>query len=154
MKNIIKALFILFALLQFTGVPAQELNPVEVKEALEKRQFIFKAQTAFAMGGQSRQLTPGYDLTISGDSLTTYLPYFGRAYAAPMPGEGAIRLQLTGFDYKAKQKRKGWEILIDPENGTDVTELVMRVFDNGRATLMVNSNNRQSISFNGYIVSK
>jgi len=50
-----------------------------------------------------------------------------------------------------ESKRKEWIIVIKPREPVDVRELTLRVFKNGSASLMVNSTNRQSISFNGVI---
>ena len=38
-----------------------------------------------------------------------------------------------------------------PKNDNDVRELYLTAFTNGNASLQVTSNNRQNISFNGYI---
>jgi hypothetical protein len=48
-----------------------------------------------------------------------------------------------------ESKRKEWIIVINPREPVDVRELTLRVFKNGSASLMVNSTNRQSISYNG-----
>lgn len=155
MKVLLKPVYLLLALFFFTGMNAQDLDEATVKKAVQNKEFTFKAQTAFPMGGNVRQLTPGYDLRVSGDSLSTYLPFFGRAYTAPLPGEGGIKFQSEDFSYKAKaKKKKSWEIIIEPEDTRDVRQMILRVFENGHATLMVSSNNRQSISFSGYITVK
>ena len=119
---------------------------------MEAHQFTFRAETAFPRGGNVKQFTPGYDLYLKSDSLSVYLPYYGRAYSAPLPGEGPIKFQSEDFIYKARIKKKeSWEIIIQPEDTKEVRKMILRIFDNGNATLMVTSNNRQAISFNGYI---
>ena len=137
------------------GLQAQELDKDQVKNLIENKNFVFKAQSASPMGGTNRPLTSEYDLRLLGDSVVTYLPYFGRAYTAPIPGEsGGIRFTSTEFDYKAKQRRKGgWEITIVPKDVNDVRQIMISVSENGWANLQVTSNTRQPISFNGYIVS-
>jgi hypothetical protein len=86
------------------------------------------------------------------DSIVTYLPYFGRAYSAPVNlSQGGIQFTSTDFNYTIESKRKEWIIVIKPRESIDVRELTLRVFKNGSASLMVNSNNRQSISYNGVI---
>lgn len=147
-----KICLVLVTMFAMESIPAQDLDAAAVKKAVQSKNFVFKAQTAYPMGGSSRFLTPGYDLKISGDSLVTYLPYFGRAYVAPSTGEGPIRFTSANFSFKAKQKKKGsWEIIIDPGDTEDVREMVLRIFENGHATLSVLSNNRQSISFSGRV---
>ena len=89
---------------------------------------------------------------VMGDSIVTYLPYFDRAYSAPVNlSQGGIQFTSTDFNYTVESKRKEWIIVIKPREPVDVRELTLRVFKNGSASLMVNSTNRQSISYNGVI---
>jgi hypothetical protein len=100
----------------------------------------------------SRQSTSEYDLRISGDSLVSYLPYFGRAYSAPAPGErGGFNFTSSKFDYVIVPRKKGWEINIKPKDVNDVREFALSVSEKGYATLRALSNNRQPISYTGYI---
>lgn len=134
------------------GIHAQELDKETVKQLVESKQFTFHAQSAQPLSGQSRQLTSEYDLKLMIDSLSTYLPYFGRAYNPPYPGEGGIKFSSTEFDYKAKAKKKGnWEISISPRDNRDVRQMSLSISSSGYASLTVNSNTRQPISFYGYI---
>lgn len=124
----------------------------QVKNLIESKNYVFKAQTVFPLGGRSRILTSSYDMRVLGDSVVTYLPYFGRAYSAPIdPTDGGIDFTSTQYDYKVKENKKGWNITIQPKDTRDARELVLNITNSGYATLMVNSNNRQAISFNGYI---
>ncbi len=136
----------------FYIVQAQELDAARVKELVSDRTFRFIPQTAFPMGGTPRQLTPGFDLSIAGDSLNTYLPYFGRAFTAPEPGGGGFRFISKDFNYEVKQKKQqSLEVMIRPADHDDVRQMIFRIYENGTATLQINSNNRQPIHFNGYI---
>ena len=115
--------------------------------------FIFKAQSANPMTGNNVQLTADYDLKVSPDSLVAFLSYFGRAYTINPNAEGGIKFTSTDFEYKSKQKRKkGWEISINPRDTREVRQMSLSVSPNGYATLQVISNNRQPISFYGYLV--
>lgn len=132
--------------------------------------FIFNATSAMPManmdvnnilskmpggnGGGLIQLTGSqYQLTVAKDSVEAYLPYYGRAYTATMnPDDSGIKFKSKDFKYKATQKKKGsWLITINPKDTKDTQSMTLNVSENGYATLNVNSNNRQSISFNGYI---
>jgi hypothetical protein len=120
---------------------------------METKHFVFTAQTVLPLVGAMRQLTSEYDVKLSGDSLITYLPYFGRAYGPINPGDdGGIKFTSTKFDYKTKARKKGgWDIMITPKDNRDVRQLNFTISASGYATLQVSSNNRQSISYNGYI---
>jgi hypothetical protein len=128
----------------------------EIKKIVEAQNYVFKAQTALPTAGATRQLTSDYDLRISKDTIISDLPYFGRAYTAPLnPSEGPLQFTTTKFQYMVSNNKKGgWNISITPKDLTDPRELIMTIFDNGSASVVVNSNNRQPISFNGYVTAK
>jgi hypothetical protein len=99
-----------------------------------------------------RQLTSEYDLKVNGDSLTAYLPYFGRAYVAPIdPAKGGIQFTSEQSNYTLKMKKNSFEITIVPKNIQEVRQLFLSVSSNGNARLQVISNTRDPISFNGYV---
>ena len=120
---------------------------------LETKNFVFVAQTAMPQRGTSRHLTSNYDLRVSNDSLTCNLPYFGRAYSAPMDASsGGINFVSTSFDYTVKPKKKNsWDVVMKPKDKKDVQQLLLNVFSSGSAYLQVTSNNRQPMSFNGNV---
>lgn len=132
---------------------SQEKDSKVLKELVETKHFVFTAQMALPLGGSMRQLTSEYDVKLNGDSLITYLPYFGRAYGPINPGDdGGIKFTSTKFDYKTKARKKGgWDIMITPKDNRDVRQMNFTISTSGYATLQVSSNNRQSISYNGYI---
>jgi hypothetical protein len=108
------------------------------------------------MRGATRQLTSYYDITVSRDSLVSYLPYFGRAHVEPRdPTNIGFNFTSTKFEYtKTTTKKGGSDILIKPKDYTEVQNLSFRIFDNGSASLQVNSLNRDPISFQGYITER
>ena len=124
-----------------------------VQNLVDRQRFVFVAQTVLPMNGRSRQITPDYNMAVTTDSVVTDLPYFGRAFTAPVnPTEGGIRFTSTNFEYKVSENKKGkWDIVIRPKDATGVREVNMTIFENGSATVQVASNNRQPISYNGYI---
>ncbi|MFI5129541.1 MAG: DUF4251 domain-containing protein [Chitinophagales bacterium] len=151
MKNI-KAFLVFSAITGSLLAGAQKMSPDEIKRIVESQSYVFKAQMANPQGAMSRQLTSEYDLTVTKETVVSFLPYFGRAYVAPAnPAEGGIKFSSSKFDYKQSHKGKSWRITISPKDAPDVQQLYMDIFDNGRATLQVISTNRQTISFNGYV---
>ena len=124
-----------------------------VKTSVESKQFVFHAQTALPTSGRSRQLTSDYSLRVLPDTLVSNLPFYGRAYSVSYgSGDGGFNFTSTKFDYSASPgKKKGWDISIKPKDVTDFREFSLSLSDNGYGTLQVFSNNRQPISFTGYI---
>jgi hypothetical protein len=133
---------------------AQDQPKLNVQELLETKNFVFKAESVNPARGRYRQLTSEYDVVVTPDTITTFLPYFGRAYSAPInPADGGIKITTLKFDYSIKKGKKDrWDISVRPNDSQEVQDLFFTVFSNGRATLRVNSVNRETITFNGYIV--
>lgn len=127
-----------------------------IQNLVQSKNYNFVAQSVLPMSGRSINLTTVYNLKVSGDTLVSDLPYFGRAYVAPLnPAEGGIRFTSTDFNYTIKDRKKGGrDIMILPKDVKDVRQMFLTVFENGQASLRVNSNNRQSISYNGYIAGR
>ncbi|GAC1301826.1 MAG: DUF4251 domain-containing protein [Mucilaginibacter sp.] len=141
--------------------PKQAVKAQAVKNMVNNMNFVFQANYVNPQRGGGRSLDYGYDLAILKDTVTAYLPYFGRAYVAPTdPTEGGIKFKTTHFDYKAKTNKKGgWDILIVPKDKNisdmrDVQSLRLSITSSGYASLSVTSTNRDPISFDGYIEKK
>lgn len=148
----------LMLLIAFLAIPSFlfSQSEVSVKKMVETNQYIFVAQYAMPMSGRTRNLTSEYDLTVSKDSLISYLPYFGRAYQAPIdPSQGGIKFSSTKFDYKTtKAKKGGWDISMATKDQPDNIRLSLHISPNGTAILQVVPTFRQAISFTGYIKEK
>jgi hypothetical protein len=157
LKNIlIKSLLALsIVLFSSTITLAQKMDKAAVQKAVNSKHFVFKAQTVLPMSGTTRFLTSDYEVRLLGDSLISYLPYFGRAYNLAYGEGGGIDFTSTKFDYEVRARKKGgWDITIDTKDVKNYQRLNFTISDNGYASLQVTSNNRQPISFNGYIVEK
>lgn len=157
-KYIAAMLFVLAASIQIAVAQETKQDKIEaqvaaLKALVESKSFVFVAQSATPATGHTRQLTSNYDLQISKDTITSNLPYFGRAYTAPInPEDAGISFTSTDFEYyQTPGKKGGWVVLIKFKNQTQAREMNLTIFDNGRADLLVSSNNRQSISFSGDI---
>jgi hypothetical protein len=154
MKNKLQslALLLLIAAGLSSRVHAQDSKDSSIQKMIETKHYIFKAQSALPQRGGLRNLTSSYDMQVIGDSIVTYLPYFGRAYVAPIdPTEGGIKFTSTNFSYTTKQEKDGWDITILPKDTRDVKQMYLSVSTKGYAKLQVISNNRESITFNGYV---
>jgi hypothetical protein len=158
-SKVITALLLMVGLF-ISNLQAQDKKS-EKQQAVEKmvsaRNYVFKVQTVQPTNpSPNRQITSDYDVKITPDSVISYLPYFGRAYTAPMdPTKGGIQFTSTKFDYKEEVRKKGgWDITIKPQDTQDARLLSLTISDNGFASLQVISNNRQPISFTGYITER
>jgi hypothetical protein len=166
MKKISNALKIIFPLLlliycgqsdilaQSSRADKAAEKQAALKSLVESGNYVFKAQSALPMSGRTRQLTDDYTLKITKEKVSCDLPYFGRAYTAPMdPSQGGIRFSSTVFAYTITPgKKEGWQVLIKPTDYRDVQQLTLSITSSGYASLQVISTSRQQISFNGIIV--
>jgi Domain of unknown function (DUF4251) len=143
---------------QSTRKEKQATKAAEVKKMVDDVNYVFEATYVYPMRGSGRQLTSDYDFKVLKDTISAWLPYFGRAYLAPNdPTKGGIQFKSTNFNYSAKAGKKGgWEIVIKPKDTnmlemTDVQQVRLNISSNGYASLQVISTNRDPISFDGYI---
>ena len=128
------------------------LQTAAVREMVTAQRYTFRAQTVTPLGGRLRQLNNNDELRVTKDQISSDLPYFGRAYSAPIGSSGGIQFRSKDFAYSVSNKKKdGWNITIQFKDAQDVKQMQLSIFSNGAASLQVLSNNRQSISFNGYI---
>jgi hypothetical protein len=154
--NTMKSLLVLLAFTATIPVCAQSTDKqAAIRQLVESKNYVFRAQTAMPQTGQVRNLTSIYDLKITANSIVSDLPYFGRAYAPADPNEGGIVFNSSNFSYTSKEKKKGgWEIAIKPADiKADVSQMWLSISTDGYATLRVIGNNRNPISFNGQIFS-
>ena len=123
------------------------------KAMIDSRHFTFHAQTAIPLSGRSKQLTTEYYLTVLGDSIVSELPYYGRAYSAGYgTNEGGFSFTTTKFEYTSTPTKKGgWDITIKPKDQKDLRQFSLSVSATGYGNLQALSNNRQPISYHGYI---
>jgi hypothetical protein len=169
LKNIFSILF-LFAAVQ---VQAQT-NKETTQRIIDAQNYVFVATTALPMnssdvnaimnrlpgsnGGGNINLTgSNYDVSVTKDSLVTYLPYYGRSFVARIGDrEGGIKFKSKDFSYNKQERKKGgWTITMKPKDVRDSYNsnysLTFNITANGYGTLVVTSNNQQPITFNGYL---
>lgn len=151
MKKIFMAMVLLAGMAQVSL--AQKDKQAALKERINSRTFSFDAETALPQRGRMIPISYGYGFKLNKDTLNVDLPYFGRAYVAPIdPSQGGIRFTITDFDYQAKEGRKGgWDVIIKPRNHNDVQQMQLSISADGYASLQVTSTNREPIAYRGKI---
>ena len=131
---------------------APPLDSAAVKNMISSQDFIFIPRYVNPMGGRRRDLTPGYELSVSKDTIVSYLPYFGRGYVAPVsPSDVDFDFTSKKFTYTVIPARRGWNISIKIQDQSYSRELYFRIFDNASASLTITAFDRSSISYDGYL---
>ena len=128
-------------------------NVEEIGNMINTHRFTFVAERVNPLRGSSRVLTSYYDVTVKPDTVICYLPYFGRAYQAPIdPSKGGLDFKSYKFTYNVTLEDKDeWQVYINPKDYQDVQQLYFQIFGNGTATLNVVNTNRDPISFYGHV---
>jgi len=95
-----------------------------------------------------------YSIDLRKDKLEVVLPYFGRVFN-PTYGntsQNSYRFTSKDFTVNTTQGRKGKSIVkIKVNDANTVDEITIEVFKNGKAFTSIRSNDRQPISYDGYI---
>lgn len=122
----------------------------QLAENLNDRHFTIHVDYMQPMRGPVKRLTSNYALTLRGDTLISYLPYFGRAYNVPYGGGKGLNFTAPISDYQvAKNRRNSYWVEIKARNGEDEFVYNIEVFANGNASIMVYARERDGIRFTG-----
>ena len=159
LKNFIPAAFIIIAVAAIFGCSSTRnikadppLDAAAVKRLVELQNFVFTASYVNPMSGRRRYLTPGYEMSVSKDTIISYLPFFGRGYTAPVsPSDIDFDFTSTNFTSAVTPSGRGWNISIKPKDKMYIQELYFKIFDNASGSLTITSMDRSAISYDGYI---
>lgn len=136
-----------------TKMTKQEIKAARaqhVREGIENRDFKIIVDRMYPMRMPARHLSSLYSLEIKGDTIVSYLPYFGRAYSVPYGGGKALNFTGIMSYYDIHQVRKEeTRIEIGVENDEDTYIYSLSIFDNGNTSIDVRSRNREQIAFSG-----
>jgi len=125
----------------------------KVNEAITNRHFKVNVNMVLPMGGSPISPSTLYSVTIAGDSINSYLPYFGRAYDIPYGGGKGLNFEGTIGQYShGVNARKGeHQVTLYVENEEDIYRYDFSIFDNGSASIDVIARKRNPISYTGYL---
>jgi hypothetical protein len=134
-------------------VKAQNLTTAQVDSLVNSKHYTFKAERMNPQRGGQKYLTSDYFLRVAGDSLVSALPYFGRAYTAPInPEDAGYNFTSTSFDYTVSNgKKNSYHVTIHTKDKFNTADFILTIYNNGNADLQVTSNDKQPISYIGYL---
>lgn len=156
----IKYFFLTLLLCSFFTLKAQDTDYTKMTNLINNGYYTIIIDRAMPMSARMISLTSLYGLDFYKDSVSCYLPYFGRAYGGPMPINpmyGGIRLESHLQDlntiFNEKKKKATIEFSAIDKNTNDRYRFYITVFSGMNVSISVTSNYRQSISFSGYMAS-
>jgi Domain of unknown function (DUF4251) len=135
---------------------AQDPGKEKIKALLDGKHYEFEPTNTTTGGGRLKQLTPGYVLEMRGDTLKVYLPYFGKAYTAPINSSDAgYDFTSTDFSYEVSEgKKDSYIVSIKTKDRSYNADFELTVYDNASAYLRASSTYKQSVSYNGDVKAK
>lgn len=148
----ISVFFLLFFILT-SFAQGQQTDPEVIQQAIREKTLIFEARQATGFRGRMIQIDPGYTLIVSPRRVIGSLPFFGRSFQG-MPGTSDVgmKFEFEEYDYSVRpKKRGGWEITLRPKGNSEVSALYLTVQMTGTASLRIISNNRNGMSYMGFI---
>ena len=120
-----------------------------VDENLQSADFRIEIDRMYPVRGSSQHVT-NYSVTVKDGVLNSHLPYIGQAWRVPYGGGHALNFKADIGSYNVVRTRDdGYEVRIYVKTDEDQHVYTLTVFNNGRASLDVQSQNRERISFSG-----
>lgn len=159
-----------FLMILLTACGANNTLPkAQVEALMNAQEFTFMAERAnptnydvvnvmnsFPGGSTSKMLDLdyGYTVQIKRNELAVELPYFGRMYTPSMdPSKNSYRFTSKDFSLTKADGRNGSAIFtVIPRDEKTVQRMIIEVFPQGRAYMSIASNDRQPISYHGYVM--
>ena len=121
-----------------------------VQTRLDAKDYMIDVQRAIPMTGPTMALNSHYTLRIKGDSVYSYLPYFGRAYSVPYGGGEGLIFGGVIRDYEHMAGKHGAaNISFEVRTKEDLYRFTLDVYPDGSTYVTVTPNNRQGINFQG-----
>lgn len=152
---LLRCMLCLFFSIGVFGCFAQDTSDqttVTLQSAIEHKSYTYLVQSVTPMKGGTRQLNPGYTLSIKGDTLVANLPYFGRVYQSSIGADGGFNFTSHEFDYQIKPRKKGgWNVSIKTKDLTSQRQFNLTVSKSGSTSLTVLCSDRESISYYGLL---
>ena len=118
-------------------------------QRIEQRDFAIRVMRAMPSGMGMVTLSTPYSLKVDGNTVTSYLPYFGRAYSLPYGGDQGLVFTGEIRDYEVKQGKKTVDISFNVKTDVDWFDFRIAVYPGGDCYLNVYPNYRQPIGYSG-----
>lgn len=170
MKKIISIISIFILTLSFQNCSSQNTTDTKtVVTLVNSEEFTFHAQRANPMNydvinalnsipnNPSTRILQldgdGYIIELKKGKMEVVLPYFGRAFNTTY-GSTDNSYRFTSKDYtvtKSQSKKGNWVFKIKPNDAKNVSDINIEVYKNGKAFTSIRSNDRQPITYDGYI---
>lgn len=131
---------------------ADEITAGQVTRMLDERLYKVNFTRAYPTSAPSFTLNYFYYISVIGDRVESFLPYFGQAYSPVYgsSGEEGLRFEAPISEYAERVKKGGKrEITFKARTTQETYNFTLTVFPLGESNLTVMPSRKQSISFSG-----
>lgn len=126
----------------------------KMQSMVDSKSYAFEANWAITQSGKRINLigSPNY-LKINSLHAIASMSYFGVAQNIAYGSDIGIKFdcEIKSYDVKLVDKKKKIIINGQTENNSEKFDFILTIFHNGNASLALNSNNRNSISYDGIV---
>lgn len=131
---------------------ADEVRQQFIGQMLQKKMYKVDFTRAYPQGGPSFTMNYPYFVSVIGDRVESFLPYFGRAYSIPYGGGEGLHFEAPVRDYSMKEGKKGQQVItFNARTDEDDYNFNLEVYPSGEAYLSINAVHKQGMSFSGNI---
>ncbi len=138
-----------------SGETREERAQREAREArmvddnIQAGNFTIDIDRMYPVRGSSQHVS-NYSVSVKDGVLDSHLPYIGQAWRVPYGGGHALNFKAPVGTYNVfRTQDGGYEIRILVKTDEDQHVYTLTIFNNGRTSLDVQSQNRERISFSG-----
>ena len=126
----------------------------QVAEAIKNRQLTMEVNCMHTQRYGAHRVTPDFNLTLRGDTLVSYLPFFGRAYGVTYgsPSQGLNFTSVVKNFRQTELKHDAVRMEMDVASQEDNFCYVLDIYPNGKAYLLVRSQERDAMHYDGELV--
>ena len=124
-----------------------------VEKALAERHYTVNIVMMYPTRGKAVNVAHDYSLEVRGDTLVSYLPYFGRAYSVPYGGGKGLNFTAPITEYHSEKDGHGMtSVSIKAKNEEDVYTFSLEIYDNGSTSINLRAHEREPINYSGDMV--
>ena len=133
-----------------TATEGSAAEQAALREAIEKQEYYIAVHQMSPMIGNPSTFVTNFSVSIKGDVIYSYIPFFGRVYTATYGGDNPLNFESKIEDYQLSFDRKGKaSIKLKTVTKDDTFNFRIEIFPNGSTSIHVRSNHRDAMSYRG-----
>lgn len=129
---------------------AAEAAAAQLHQRLADRYFRIDVTQMYPRRGPGRYVGAEFYVAVKGDTVDSYLPYFGEVYHTAYSGGENLNFTSTVRNYSSARKKGNKTVItFDTRTNEDAYRYQLTVYDNGRAEVAVSAQGRDGIRYDG-----